>query len=366
MSEHAASVAVIIPAFNAGATIVRTLQSVMAQSLPADEIVVVDDGSTDDTAAQVQAMAVDIPHLRLVSQVNSGPSAARNRAIRMTRSAFIAPVDADDVWHPDYLDLCVNALRANPQAGMTYAWHHLIDMDDRILRGPMPFAIAGAVLGPMLLTNFVGNGSSAVYRRAAIEGAGLYRPPTVQSHSGEDYFLQLRIAARWSVLGIQRDLVGYRKAQGTLSSDCHAGLATRLAAIRLALEEFGPCPLPVERWARGDAGRTFAVHLLQQGQRSRALRVALGALASDAPAFLFDLGLRVRNLALRRMGKGAPIDRPLDRLLLLRLRLLANWLPGTRIVPVAFKSPWSLPQDAGPAFDTADSLRAVVTHPVKP
>ncbi|MCJ2188379.1 glycosyltransferase family 2 protein [Novosphingobium beihaiensis] len=363
MLDSRTSVAVIIPAFNAGATIARTLRSVLAQSLVPDEVVIVDDGSTDDTLIRIQAFAPHFPQLTVTSQANAGPASARNCAIRLTDSAFVAPIDADDVWHPDYLQACVSALRTNPHVGLAYAWHHLIDMEDRVLRGPMPFTVEGEALGPMLLTNFVGNGSSAVYRRQAIEDAGFYQPPTRRSHGGEDYLLQLRIAAEWQVACVQRDLVGYRKAWGSLSSDCRDALTTRLAAIRIALNESGPCRFPVERWVRGDAQRTLAVRLLGQGDWSESMRTAARALASDTPAFLFDFGLRVRNLALRRIAGHAPVDRPLDRLLLWRLRLLTGRLARGGTVPYPLESQWALPYDPAPAFDAPDSLPAVVPQP---
>ena len=98
-----ARVSVVIPAWNAAATIGATLASVLAQTRPADEIVVVDDGSSDGTAAIVEALASRHAALRLVRQENAGPMRARNRGVAETTGDYVAPIDADDLWANDYL-----------------------------------------------------------------------------------------------------------------------------------------------------------------------------------------------------------------------------------------------------------------------
>ncbi|MBQ4541214.1 MAG: glycosyltransferase family 2 protein, partial [Alistipes sp.] len=95
------TLSVIIPLYNKQADIELTLHSVMAQSLQPREVIVVDDGSTDQSAAIVERMAY--PAVRLVRQRNAGVSAARNRAIAEAKGEWVALMDADDMWHPDYL-----------------------------------------------------------------------------------------------------------------------------------------------------------------------------------------------------------------------------------------------------------------------
>jgi succinoglycan biosynthesis protein ExoO len=104
------SVSVVIPAYNAQDSIVRAVNSALAQTLPATEIIVVDDLSTDDTAAVVRAMARSDPRIRLVQQTaNGGPSRSRNAAIGAATGEWIAILDADDAWAPYRLEIMLEA-----------------------------------------------------------------------------------------------------------------------------------------------------------------------------------------------------------------------------------------------------------------
>ncbi len=95
------SVTAIIPAFNAGASIARALESALSQTLPPDEIIVVDDGSSDDTAEQVKRFKNKVKYIR---QDNSGPGQARNTGIEAAKSKWIAFLDSDDEWMPERLE----------------------------------------------------------------------------------------------------------------------------------------------------------------------------------------------------------------------------------------------------------------------
>jgi glycosyltransferase involved in cell wall biosynthesis len=117
------TVSALIPTYNAGHLVVRAIESVLAQSSPASEIVVVDDGSTDDTAERVAAFGESV---RYVAQPNAGASAARNLGIASSRGEFVAFLDADDVWHPRKLEAQLEALARHPDLGMlsarTFDW----------------------------------------------------------------------------------------------------------------------------------------------------------------------------------------------------------------------------------------------------
>lgn len=112
-------VSVVIPAFNCAALIERAIQSVRVQSWPAVEIIVVDDGSQDNTSEIVESIGRSI---RLIRQRNAGPAAARNRGIKEARGEFIAFLDADDEWLPGRLQQCLEPMIADPQIGMTWCW----------------------------------------------------------------------------------------------------------------------------------------------------------------------------------------------------------------------------------------------------
>lgn len=95
-------ISIVIPLYNKEKTIVRTLRSILAQNVDDYEIIIVDDGSTDNSLAQVNTIKDD--RIKVISQKNSGVSAARNRGIREAKGEYIGFIDADDEWDIDYLD----------------------------------------------------------------------------------------------------------------------------------------------------------------------------------------------------------------------------------------------------------------------
>jgi glycosyltransferase involved in cell wall biosynthesis len=121
-------ISVIIPAYNAERFLRATLASVQAQSYRNVEIVVVDDGSTDATAKIAEEAAQADHRICIIHQPNLGVAAARNQGLAEAKGEFIAPLDADDVWHPLNLALQVEALnKANPDVAVSYAWFLTID-----------------------------------------------------------------------------------------------------------------------------------------------------------------------------------------------------------------------------------------------
>lgn len=112
-------VSVIVPAFNAAATLAETLESILAQTYDAIELIVVDDGSTDDTAAVARSY---IPRLQYVHQPNSGGAAVpRNTGLESSNGEFLAFMDADDLMTPDRLERQVDFLQRHPQAGIVFS-----------------------------------------------------------------------------------------------------------------------------------------------------------------------------------------------------------------------------------------------------
>jgi glycosyltransferase involved in cell wall biosynthesis len=121
-------VSVIVPAFNAATSIEETLDSVLRQTYENFDVVVDDDGSEDDTAAKVECFAARDPRITLVRQHQSGIAAARNLAIERSSGELVAPLDADDLWHPRKLELQVRSLEAAPPSvALCYCWWQNID-----------------------------------------------------------------------------------------------------------------------------------------------------------------------------------------------------------------------------------------------
>jgi len=116
-----ATVSVVIPLYNKGKYIERALSSVLAQTFPPLEIIVVDDGSTDDGPEKVEKLALANSIITLIKQENRGPGAARNAGLARARGKYIAFLDADDEWLPGFLERGLSMLE-DESAGITVVW----------------------------------------------------------------------------------------------------------------------------------------------------------------------------------------------------------------------------------------------------
>jgi len=120
-SKHAVTVSVVIPLYNKAPYVERALRSALAQTLPISEIIVVDDGSTDDGPDRVARLARAHPQVKLVRQPNRGPGAARNAGLALAKGKYVAFLDADDEWLPAFAETCVSLLE-DPVANVSVAW----------------------------------------------------------------------------------------------------------------------------------------------------------------------------------------------------------------------------------------------------
>jgi glycosyltransferase involved in cell wall biosynthesis len=214
-------VSVVIPAFNAAATMDATMRSVRAQTYACLEIIVVDDGSNDATPDIVSShLAID-PRIRLLRQTNGGVAEARNRGWREASGDLIAFIDADDLWAADKIEKQLNALeKAGAYAALAYTWYAVIDEKGLIIERLAPDA-AGRVLERLLLSNFIGNGSSTLIRKEPLIAAGGFDPAlrARDAEGCEDLLLYLRVAERHEFALVPEYLTGYRMTPKNMSSD---------------------------------------------------------------------------------------------------------------------------------------------------
>jgi GT2 family glycosyltransferase len=222
MGSDEQAVGVVVPMHDAERTIAATLASICAQTHRSLDIVVVDDGSTDGSAAIVEDWGRRDPRVRLVRQANAGVAAARNTGAGAARAAFLAFVDADDLWAPTKIACQLAALgEGGPEAGLAYCWYASINQQDRVVSfGPQPL-IEGAALHALCQANWIGNGSSLLLRRAAFERAGGYESGlrARRAQGAEDLLMCLRVAEHAEFRVVPRYLVGYRLSPHTMSSD---------------------------------------------------------------------------------------------------------------------------------------------------
>jgi len=294
-------VSVIVPAWNSERTLLATLESVAAQTHRNLEIVIVDDGSTDSTAAVAAAFCEREPRARLVRKENGGLSSARNFGMSAARGDWFAPIDADDLWHRTKIEKQLAlALRSAGSVGFIYCWYREVDDAGRVLASGPRVPLSGRVFSQLAYVNAVENGSALLLSRRAVEDIGGYDESLPAL---EDVMLQLRIAARYPIDLVREHLVGWRRHSSNMSSDidlirrCSREVYSRLIAERAPLP-----PRVVRRvWARN------AFHTVKQradaGEYATALAWLARALAGDPLRSTILLGHRAARSIRQRLGR---------------------------------------------------------------
>ena len=277
-------VSVIVPAYNAAAFVGEALRSALSQTYPHLEVIVVDDGSTDETSDLVQAIAREDARVVLIRQQNAGVARARNAAIERASGEFIAPLDADDIWYPRKLELQVrHMLDAGPEVGLVYAWWTIIDAAGRISIPSIKPCLEGHVSDALLRSNFIGNASVPLIRRSCIEKLGGYNTAMkAQGGQGcEDWDLALRISERYAFGVVRTCLLGYRKVEGAMSSNAHCmarSYETMLEEARRRRPDLTPRLL---NHVRSGFFRYLARTCFIEGKHADALRWLYKALGLD-------------------------------------------------------------------------------------
>jgi len=216
-----APVSVVIPTYNSAPLVVEAVGSVLAQSLAPSEVIVVDDGSTDDTPARMASFGGQV---RYVRQANLGVSAARNHGIRLAGQDFVGFLDADDVWHPAKLCLQMGLFEREPD--LTLSGTRAFDWPARQVPQIDPgraYAVTRVTWDDLIVKNRLAT-SSVVARRAALVGAGLFDPAL---QGPEDRDLWLRVAETARLANIELPLMGYRDVPGSVSKQverCRTGM----------------------------------------------------------------------------------------------------------------------------------------------
>jgi GT2 family glycosyltransferase len=207
------TISVVVPAYNAERTILETISSVLQQTYTDFELIVIDDGSTDQTIKLLET--IFDPRLKVFSYSNGGLPVARNRGIARASGDYIAFLDADDLWTSDKLEFQLAALQGHPEAGLAYSWTcNMSQAGDAFYPGHCA-TYSGNVYKHLLLGNFLASGSNCLVRREAIATAGEF-DPALKSYEDWDYWL--RLAARWSFVVVPKYQVLYRQSAGAMSS----------------------------------------------------------------------------------------------------------------------------------------------------
>ena len=245
-------VSVIIPEYNAAAFIERTLNSVINQTYPHIEVIVVDDGSQDETSALVQSIMQKDHRIKLLHQPNAGVAAARNLAIKQAKGEFIAPIDADDIWYPQNLAKQVQRFQEfDSSVGLVYSWSVVIDEEDDPNGDFHISEYEGDVYIALLYRNFLGNASSTLVRRSCFDRVGLYdcEFKAKGCQGCEDWDLYLRIAEHYQVRVVREFLVGYRQTTSSMSHNYSSMVNSQQSVLALIQQKHPEIPHVLYRWS---------------------------------------------------------------------------------------------------------------------
>ncbi len=282
-------VSVVIPAYNVKNYILDALISLEQQTFVNFEALIVDDGSTDETAAIVQKFCQRDARFKLLQKQNGGLSSARNYGIHHAKCEYIALLDGDDIYHRDKLATHVARLYSKPNVGVVYSASRTIRDD-----GKHTFiSLSGKPVhtNPMLALlckNFVGHGSNAVFRRCLISEVGGFNE---RLRSWEDVDLWLRIAAtqKWHFYREPRILSYYRVRPSGLSFNVAQMQACGEQVIKDAYQRSPELIKPILPTAYAYMYRYLARLSAQGGDMETARKFIGQALTYDNSIFYRDI-----------------------------------------------------------------------------
>lgn len=229
-------VSIVIPAYNSAEFISETLTACFEQTYQNCEVIVIDDGSQDNTLEIVNSFSETI---RVIQQANQGPAIARNKGVMEAKGDFIQFCDSDDVLHPTKIEKTLTLLLRNPLSALAYCQMQGVDEAGHIIKD-MPLAPDSSFFqtGNLFCKLLEANGSAIqtstiLARKSALLDVGLYRADP-NYFCAEDWDLLLRLADKYSFVGLQEILVNYRVRAGALTTKPIFMAEGRLKTIQYA------------------------------------------------------------------------------------------------------------------------------------
>jgi SAM-dependent methyltransferase len=232
VTDSETKVTIVITCFNYALFLSDAIESALNQTIRAAEIILVDDGSTDDTAE----VAARYPMVGYVWQRNQGLSAARNTGLAVASGDFIVFLDADDRLLPSALDAGLRCFEAHPECAFVSGRHRRIDRHGAVTKFCEPTSIGAHPYLGFLRGNYVGMHATVLYRRSVFEIVGGF--DTTLS-ACEDYDMYLRIARRYPVVQHDDLVAEYRQHGTNMSNDVDLMLKTALTILRAQARHVG-------------------------------------------------------------------------------------------------------------------------------
>lgn len=283
-------VSVVIPAFNASKTIKATLKSVIDQSFEDFEIIVINDGSTDDTLEVVNEIGDQ--RIKTFTYSNGGLATARNRGISHATGDYVAFLDADDLWTKDKLESQVEALENNSDAGLAYSLSYYLNEDGKSYHIGSKLSPEGDVYAHILVSNFLDSGSSPLVRKTVIDSIGLF-DSTISGAADWDYWI--RIAAKWPFVLIPERQIFYRQSGSSMSSRVDFMESCIISVVHKAFENAPDEYKYLKKRSLAEAYRYSAQLYITRSTDYHGLWRAIGKLSQSAqsyPPIIFQSAFR--------------------------------------------------------------------------
>jgi glycosyltransferase involved in cell wall biosynthesis len=207
---------VIVPVFNAGEYLDRAIASARAQTLTDFELILVDDGSTDDACDR--ACSIQDSRLRFMRQANQGAPVALNRALAAASGEYVALLDADDFWAPTKLDRHLDSFHAHPEADLTFTGIVYVGADDEPLNLPQRRPSGRFTFEQLFVDYVIGSSSAMAFRKAAAQTAGAF-DPAMRYMYDVDFVLRIARIRPGNIVGMTEPLTFYRRRSGQQTSD---------------------------------------------------------------------------------------------------------------------------------------------------
>jgi glycosyltransferase involved in cell wall biosynthesis len=319
------NISVLIPTYNSAATIEATVESALRQTLPADEIIILLDGGTDDTGARLEKFR---GRVTVIQQANAGIPASRNKLVKLARGKLLAFLDSDDLWHPDYLAVQQESFLKHPGAVAFFTGHDNFYGDEiyswpdvaaktsperELISSPDFFRRYNEAAGPFASMTY------CCLPKAALERLEP-EPFAVDCGVAEDSYLLYWLSLFGPVVYAPEPLAAYRIRRGSVSDNRLRGFKSWVRVFENLEIKFTaanqPEMLKLFQWAFASKRRELAKRMLGAGQFSEA-REQLRLSFSNCPrpaSLAKSLGLLGSSYLPRRLQFAWPSDlRPVTK-----------------------------------------------------
>ena len=299
-------VSIIIPNYNHGQYLAAAIQSVLNQEYRHFEIIIVDDGSTDNSRDVVVQFGDKVNY---IWQKNQGLSAARNTGINAAAGEYVGLLDADDMYEPDFMSTLVSLMANRPGIDGVYCGYQFVDHENFPLAQVEARAIPDGQLYQALLDSNFLVPESMLVRKHCYDIVG---PFDVALRACEDWDMWLRISSRYNIVGTTQVLTRHRIVPGSMSADPKRMLDNRIAVLN---KHFGGEPnMDGDKHIKQAYGRAYlasCVEYLQFGDQDKA-KECLQKMACVCPDLLNQLDtfyqLGIGNQLKGQLGDFATLD----------------------------------------------------------